>query len=521
MNASLPIKILAGLSILWLLKLVLLPRQRSAAPLPPGPKGKPIIGNLADLSPPGAQEWKHWLGFKKLYGPISSLTILGQTIIVLNDKRSAFDLLDKRSTIYSSRPRMTFAGEIVGWSDILAMQPYNARFRTYRKAMHRVLGSKVSTAQFYPLQDIEVRRFLLRVLESPADLIQHIRTEAGAVILKIAYGYTINPHGRDPLVDLANEAMDRFSVAASPGRWLVDTIPALKYMPEWFPGASFQRTGRAWRKTLLDVIEKPYDLVRRRMRAGTHVPSYLSRLLEGKESLTEEEELVAKWTAGALYTGGADTTVSTLSTFYLAMALHPDVQQKAHEELDRVLGPYTLPSFADRERLPYINAIVKESLRWHPVAPMGIPHLCTQDDIYEGYLIPKGAVVMVNIWSILHNPLTHPSPSSFNPSRYLTDTPEPDPATVAFGFGRRVCPGKLLAENTLYLSIAQSLAMFRVLRTEDTTVEFLPGVVSHPAPFGVGVVPRSEEHERVVRGVNEGIVKGEREGGRGDIEGLI
>ncbi|PYH88101.1 cytochrome P450 [Aspergillus ellipticus CBS 707.79] len=495
--------VLAGLSILWLLGRLLL-RQKSPGPLPPGPKGKPIIGNLADLPPPGTQEWKHWLGFKKLYGPISSITILGQTIVILNDSRIAFDLFDKRSTIYSSRPRMTFAGEIVGWSNIMAMQPYNARFRAYRKAMHRVLGSKVSTARFNDLQDLEVRRFLLRVLESPKDLIQHIRTEAGAVILKIAYGYTIEPHGRDPLVDLANEAMDHFSAAGCPGRWLVDTIPALKYIPAWFPGASFKRTGLAWRKNLLAVVEKPYEMVRAQMRVGTHIPSYLSSLLEEKKNLTEEDDLVAKWTAGALYTGGADTTVSTLSTFYLAMALHPHIQQKAYEELDRVLGPYTLPTYSDREKLPYIDAIVKEALRWHPVAPMGIPHLCTEDDIYDGYWIPKGAVVMPNIWSFMHDPTTYPNPTDFNPDRYLSSTPAPDPHTMAFGFGRRICPGRLLADNTLFLSIAKSLAVFRVSRTEETGqgLGFLPGVVSHPAPFGVDVRVRSELHEEVVREVD-------------------
>ena len=77
-------------------------------------------------------------------------------------------------------------------------------------------------------------------------------------------------------------------------------------------------------------------------------------------------------------------------TFFLAMALNPGVQIKAQEELDRVLGPYTLPCATDRPRLPYINAIVKESLRWYPVAPMGLPHLCTEEDEYEGYRIPKG-----------------------------------------------------------------------------------------------------------------------------------
>ena len=80
------------------------------------------------------------------------------------------------------------------------------------------------------------------------------------------------------------------------------------------------------------------------------------------------------------------------------MGLYPHVQRRAQEEIDRILGPNKIPSYIDRENLPYIDALVKETLRWHPVAPMGIPHLCTQDDIYEGYRIPEGSLIMPNIW---------------------------------------------------------------------------------------------------------------------------
>lgn len=87
------------------------------------------------------------------------------------------------------------------------------------------------------------------------------------------------------------------------------------------------------------------------------------------------------------------------------MGLYQDVQRKAQEEINRILGPNKIPSYTDRENLPYIDALVKETLRWHPVAPMGIPHMCTQDDIYKGYRIPKGSLIMPNIW---YSPPPHP-----------------------------------------------------------------------------------------------------------------
>lgn len=103
---------------------------------------------------------------------------------------------------------------------------------------------------------------------------------------------------------------------------------------------------------------------------------------------------VHKWSAASLYTGGADTTVSSLMTFFLAMTLFPEVQIKAREEIDRVVGNARLPVSSDKENLPYIEAVVKETHRWHPVVPMAIPHTTNKEDKIMGYRIPKGALLM-------------------------------------------------------------------------------------------------------------------------------
>lgn len=82
----------------------------------------------------------------------------------------------------------------------------------------------------------------------------------------------------------------------------------------------------------------------------------------------------------------------------MAMMLYPEVQRKAQEEIDRVIGIGRLPGPADREKLPYVEAVVKETLRWHPVAPMGLPHASTEDDVYQGYFIPKNSLLFANVW---------------------------------------------------------------------------------------------------------------------------
>lgn len=143
------------------------------------------------------------------------------------------------------------------------------------------------------------------------------------------------------------------------------------------------------------------------------------------------------------------------------MTLYPEVQRKAQFELDTVIGLDRLPTHADRERLAYVNALVLEVLRWHPVVPLGVPHRLLQDDVYEGHRLPRGTIVIANIWCVMlirlfidictlpstlgdrhmtHDDKTYSKPMAFTPERYLhfdDHEPEKDPRDVVFGFGRR------------------------------------------------------------------------------------
>ena len=123
------------------------------------------------------------------------------------------------------------------------------------------------------------------------------------------------------------------------------------------------------------------------------------------------------------------------------MVLNPEVMNKAQEELDRVVGKDRLPDFSDGNNLPYINAVVKELLRWNPPLPFGVPNRVTQDDVYRGYFIPAGATVIQNIWAVFRDPKVYPDPEAFNPDRFLKDGEinplVPNPEDRVFGSGRR------------------------------------------------------------------------------------
>ncbi|GAO15621.1 uncharacterized protein UV8b_04798 [Ustilaginoidea virens] len=471
------------------------------APLPPGPKPLPVLGNVLSLPPRGAPEYAHWLQFRR-YGPVSAITALGQVVVIIHGRDDARQILDKMSTRTSDRPRSAFV-TMSGFDRFLPGSPYGDRWRRQRKMMHQYLGTGRLSRRFDGIQDKESRRLLFRVLTEPAGLFEHFKTEASAIILHMTYGYTIEPDSPDPLVKLIDRMMDNFTKTMVPLSWMVDVVPALKLVP----GLAFKATARQFRAVNDLVSNAPYRFVRKQMAAGAHCPSFVSCLVEentrsGDRTLDPTSEQDIKDAAGILYGGGADTTAGVLGAFALAMAMFPEVQRKAQREIDAVVGPDRLPGLQDQERLPYVSAVAKEALRWFPVAPVNTTHATTDDIHYKGYLIPKGAYLLVSLWWLTRDPETHPSPESFDPERYLAPRNEPDPADIVFGYGRRICPGRFLAEQSLFVTIARLLATFTlagVQGEEQPRLEFTPGLVSHPVKFPLKVEPRSERHAQLVR----------------------
>ncbi|KAF8803765.1 cytochrome P450 [Phlegmacium glaucopus] len=470
-------------------------RSFRRTPLPPGPKGLPLVGNLLDM--PVEREWLTFARWGEVWGDICSVTVLGQPIIIINSAKVANDMLDKKSVIYSDRPVLQMAGELVGWKHTLVLLPYGPRFRRYRRLFHSLIGSQAVVKRFFPGEELEARRFLRRVLTKPDDLAVHVRKTAGAVILRISHGYEVK-EDNDPFVGLADQATEQFSLATAPGGFLVDLIPALRHIPLWFPGASFRRTANEWGMTLLQMVNQPYDFVKQQVASGTAEVSFASTLLECKP-LNAEEEFDLKWSAASLYSGASDTTVSAIYSFFLALALHPEVVRKAQAEIDAVVGNDRLPTFMDRPYLPYINALTMEVFRWNSVVPTAVPHRVMQDDIHEGYLIPKGSLVIPNIWKFTHDPRTYAKPFEFNPERFIATKdhkPERDPRELCFGFDY---PGIHLADASVFISCAMSLAVFDITKVVENGVTIEPvhesttGTISHPKPFKCSIKPRSEK----------------------------
>ncbi|KAK7037684.1 hypothetical protein VNI00_010910 [Paramarasmius palmivorus] len=234
----------------------------------------------------------------------------------------------------------------------------------------------------------------------------------------------------------------------------------------------FHLKAKEYREKMDPIDKYPHAWAKEQIASGNFLPSFTSIQLESAQdgtdgSLSEEQEDIVRWCSSALYVGGADTTVSVMTSFFLMMSLYPDVQKRAQEELHNVVGQERLPVLDDRKNLPYVNALINEVMRWAPPAPLGVPHRVTKEDEYMGYRIPGGATVYANIWAITHDPEVYKDPETFDPTRYLRETPEPDSRKFVFGFGRRVCPGAQFAEDSLFFNIARILSTFDIRKAVD------------------------------------------------------
>ncbi|KAG8877882.1 hypothetical protein FRB97_002953 [Tulasnella sp. 331] len=522
---------------------------RSRGKYPPGPPSDFVIGNLRQM--PSSYHWLTFAKWAQKYGPLTYLNIAGQPILIINTQEAAIDLLEKRASIYSDRPPLVMI-ELSGFAEATGFVRIGGMHRKQRKILAQTLHPRVVLRDYVTVQEQFARQFAKSLLDDPDSYVDNIQRLTGEVVQSIAYGGAFD--GKVDLVELGKTNMKNVGKVMS--GYVVDLLPWLRYIPDWLPGVNFKREAKAIRAIALETRWLPYHMVKKQASSGTAPPSFVLSALEAAKSSQngELDDDVISAAAMSLFGAGSESTAGTLCTFILAMLLYPEVQKKARAEIDRVVGEDRLPTIASKDNTPYLNAVLLEALRWHPVLPiapspwLGIPHRLVQDDVYGGQAIPAGTTVFVNAWGILHDEDRFPDPSTFNPDRFLnmnrSDYNSTDiggvhdktmssinPWDVAFGYGRRICQGIPIVETELWIGMAMILACFEIRpKTDPETKEplipkarwtggsirqafhLVPSLqskhvlmvwsllafASFPEPFLCNIVPRSSERaERI------------------------
>ncbi|KAF8483917.1 cytochrome P450 [Russula ochroleuca] len=463
-------------------------RRRGGFPYPPGPPSWPIIGNLLDA--PKNAPWIAYADMSKKYGDVVCLHIFSQVVVVLCSVSAIKDLLEKRGEIYSDRASLPIA-EMMDMDWPVFMARMSDTWREGRRLLDRSLRPG-ATILYRQMMQEKTREFLAQLFATPKDFRAHIEHLQGKLIMSLTYGYDLKDG--DKILEAPVQVTKIMSPLVLPGAALVNNVPFLRHIPSWVPYLSYEPLVQIVRKLSQRMRNEPIDFVKNALRNGTAVQSLAGEHLQELESLVgserQKQEDTIKKTLGSMYQAGSDTTVSSMYSLFLALVLFPQVQRRAQAELDVVIGRDRLPTFDDRPRLPYIEALCKELLRWQMVTPMGLPHGSSSDDVYKGFFIPKGSIMVANAWAILHNPEAYPDPEEFKPERFLEEdgSVRDDPTlSLVFGIGKRICPGRHFVDATLFIVTSSVLSIFNVTKAKDENDHEIPVKAAVTALSGIVV----------------------------------
>ncbi|KAF2753441.1 cytochrome P450 oxidoreductase [Pseudovirgaria hyperparasitica] len=475
----------------------------------PGPTSTiPYIGRVHDVDPTCPEISMR--RFCDQYNGIFRLTICGEMHIWIGDQDIAFELLCRRAKKYSSRPMVP---AIPGSDSQGLYLPLLAADDHWRRQRHFANTSLMASLQqqYQGYIDLEIRLFLRRLLTSPKDHFTHLHDFCGRISARLGYGRP------EPSAALSENAIT-FIGQISPSGPITNLLPFLGHLPEWL-NPSIRRV-RERREKEAELFKHLMAQARSDMSNGTLPMSYARNYIEQKGASNAhpfdfEDEEEAIYAVGMLVTVAIFTIGGPLYCFFLAMVLHPEWQTRVREEYDAVIGDRPV-AMKDSPNLPVLRAAIKECFRWRPPVALGVPRLVEEDDEWNGYYIPKGAVVHAVDLAMARDANIYPDPDSYRPERWLqSDFPTyREPLTEyprfkgyhGFGMGRRVCMGIELTEAELLVACGSIVGSFELKPTTNAKGEpqwphdykFTPNLIGGPLPFELDIEVRSPERAKLI-----------------------
>ncbi|KAI8643033.1 cytochrome P450 [Parasitella parasitica] len=489
--------------------------KKKQSSLPPRAPGYlPVVGHLLQLTKPIPiqQLFYNW---SLETGPIYTCYFGSQRWIVLNSIETIRDLIVDRGGVYSSRklPDTLVHDFMQGdQGGGFAFFPYNASWRRLRRIAHGgLIKNKVD--EYQPILDDRRTVFLSHLFNLSkektnnsaqgvqlSELVEHYTMTS---ILAIAFGDMCNFQPGDPALHKAFALTERAANTMSPDEQMREFFPILKTL--W-------PVKRAKYIQVRDDVNEFYggllDEFRAKMAENSdNVPDCFVREVMKLNELTD---LQIKNFVAIFVGAGSDTTTSTLEWLLAYLANHPEVQDRAFEEIKDAVGLGRLPGSQDEPMLPYVQCIILEVLRLRPPAPIAIPHATSKDDVYKQWLIPKDTIVVLNLFATHQNAERFPNPTAFMPERHMDfvlssqqrkvfkQTVEDRPH-LSFSTGRRVCVGIHLAERTLFMAASMLLASFKLENVGSPINVDVPRDIRattwSPSSYNLCLIPRHENIE--------------------------
>nr|AIY24998.1 flavanone 3'-hydroxylase [Mangifera indica] len=446
--------------------------NRKSLRLPPGPKPRPIIGNLPHMGP---MPHHSLAALARTYGPIMHLRLGFVDVIVAASASVAAQFLKVHDANFSSRPPNSGAKYIAYNYQDLVFRPYGAKWRLLRKitSVHLFSGKALDDYRLVRQGEVAV---LTRALASAGlkselvNLAQLLNVCTVNALSRVMLGRRVfgdGTGGKDPKADEFKSMVVEVMVLAGVFN-IGDFIPSLEWLDLQGVAAKMKKLHKRFDKFLGEIVEEHKMNIHDAKGKQTDLLSTLISLMEnpddGEEKLTETE---IKALLLNMFTAGTDTSSSTTEWAIAELIRHPEILTRVKNELDSVVGRDRLVTELDLPKLTYFQAVIKETFRLHPSTPLSLPRVAAKSCEINGYHIPEGSTLLVNVWAIARDPDEWAEPIVFRPERFLpggekanVDVRGNDYEIIPFGAGRRICAGMSLGLRMVQLLTATLIHAF-------------------------------------------------------------
>uniref|UniRef100_A0A8C4XW38 Cytochrome P450 2D14-like n=1 Tax=Gopherus evgoodei TaxID=1825980 RepID=A0A8C4XW38_9SAUR len=473
-----------------------LKRRKSWSRYPPGPTSLPFIGTMLQID--FHNPHLSFTQLSKKYGNVFSLQNCWSNLIVVNGFKAVREALVQKSEDFADRPYFSIY-EHLGYgknAEGVVVARYGQAWKEQRRFALSTLRNFGMGKRSLEQRVTEEAGFLCSAICSekgrPFDPHFLINNAVSNVICSLVYSERFDYDNKkfQRLLHLVEQALNEEA----------GFLPQLLVVVPWLlliPGVP-QRVFRSQKEVLdfTNELVKEHRTTWNPTEKRDFTDAFLQEIEKAKEhagsSFNDNNLLLV---TVDLFIAGTETTSTTLRWALLYMLLHPDIQCKVHEEIDKVIGRDRLPQMEDQANMPYTNAVIHEIQRYGDIIPVGVPHVTYRDTELQGFFIPKGTTVITNLSSVLKDETVWEKPHQFYPEHFLDAAGQfvKREAFLPFSAGRRVCLGEQLARMELFLFFTSLLQHFTFRLPEG---QARPREVARfattrsPHPYQIQAVPR-------------------------------